>query len=140
MWDIVEAALVNGYSFWIVSWNRTFLVVRLWVVSLQIHDFNTREKFTLASFRTHLGICFYISTCVSFSLLVNQHCVKSVQSRSIFWSLFSCIQSEYRKIRIRKNSVFRHFSRSANIYQQYDVVDYAIEEICNLEEAHRRIQ
>ena len=76
--------------------------------------------------------------------------MKSVQSRSIFWSVFSCIQteyvdllriqSEYRKIRIRKNSVFRQFSRSANVYQQYDVVDYAIEEICNLEEAQRRIQ
>ena len=25
------------------------------------------------------------------------HCVKSVQIRSYFWSIFSCIQSEYRK-------------------------------------------
>ena len=44
-----------------------------------------------------------------------------------FWSVFSCIrlnteiygvnlgiQSEYRKIRTRKNSVFAHFARSAN--------------------------
>ena len=30
-----------------------------------------------------------------------------------FWSVFSCVQSEYRKIRTRNNSVFRHFSRSA---------------------------
>ena len=29
-------------------------------------------------------------------------CVKIVQIRSCFWSLFSCIQSEYRKIRTRK--------------------------------------
>ena len=29
-----------------------------------------------------------------------------------FWSIFSCFQSEYKKIRIRKNSVFGHFSRS----------------------------
>ena len=28
------------------------------------------------------------------------------------WSVFSCIKSEYRKIRTRKNSVFGHFSRS----------------------------
>ena len=27
------------------------------------------------------------------------HCVKSVQIRSFFWSAFSCIQSEYRKIK-----------------------------------------
>ena len=38
--------------------------------------------------------------------------MKSVQIRSYFWYIFSCIQSEYRKIRTRSNSVFRHFSRS----------------------------
>ena len=41
------------------------------------------------------------------------HCVKSVRIRSFFWSVFSCIQTEYRKIRTRKNSVFRYFSPSA---------------------------
>ena len=40
------------------------------------------------------------------------HCVKIVQIRSYFWSVFSCIQSEYRKIRTRNNSVFGHFSLS----------------------------
>ena len=47
--------------------------------------------------------------------------VRSVQIRSFFLSVFSCIrteygdllQSKYRKIRTRKNSVFGHFSRSA---------------------------
>ena len=38
------------------------------------------------------------------------HLVKSVQVRSYFWSVFSCIQSEYRKIWTRNNSVFGHFS------------------------------
>ena len=54
----------------------------------------------------------------------NNHYVKSVQIQSYFWSVFSCIQteyvdslrlriqSEYRKIRTRNNSVFGHFSRS----------------------------
>ena len=58
------------------------------------------------------------------STLNKIHYVKSVQMRSIFWSVFSCIpifliygvnlriQSEYRKIRARKYSVFGHFSRS----------------------------
>ena len=58
------------------------------------------------------------------STLNKIHYVKSVQIRSIFWSVFSCIpifliygvnlriQSEYRKIRARKYSVFGHFSRS----------------------------
>ena len=58
---------------------------------------------------------------------VTSHCVKSVQIWSYFWSVFSCIrteygeirsiwlrsiQSEYRKIRTRNNSVFGHISRS----------------------------
>ena len=42
--------------------------------------------------------------------------MKSVQIRSFFWSIFFCIQSEYRKIRTRKNFVFGHFSRSVTIY------------------------
>ena len=49
---------------------------------------------------------------------VKQHCLKSVQIRSFFWSVFFCIwavnlciQSECRKIRTRKNSVFEHFTQ-----------------------------
>ena len=44
------------------------------------------------------------------------HCVKSVQIRSYFCSVFSRvslrIQSECEKIRTRNNSVFGHFLRS----------------------------
>ena len=36
------------------------------------------------------------------------HCVKSVQIRSYFWSVFSCI-------RTRNNSVFGHFLRSGKL-------------------------
>ena len=39
-------------------------------------------------------------------------CLKSVQIRGYFWSLFSCARTEYRKIRTRNNSVFGHFSGS----------------------------
>ena len=38
-----------------------------------------------------------------------------VQIRSFFWSVFSCIQSEYKKIRTRKTSIFGHFSRSVKL-------------------------
>ena len=54
-----------------------------------------------------------------------KHCVKSVQIRSFFWSVFPVlglnmeiygvnlrIQLEFRKIRTRKDYVFGHFSRS----------------------------
>ena len=46
------------------------------------------------------------------------HCVKSVQIRSFFWSVFSRIhriQSKYGKIRTRKNSVFGHFSHNIKL-------------------------
>ena len=43
-----------------------------------------------------------------------QRCVKSVQIWSFFWSVFSHIRTEYEKIRNRKNSVFGHFSHSAD--------------------------
>ena len=42
-----------------------------------------------------------------------KHCVKSVQIRSYFWSVFSCIRIEYGKIHTRNNFVFGHFSRGA---------------------------
>ena len=41
------------------------------------------------------------------------HCVKTVQIQGYLWSIFSCIWTEYRKIRTRNNSVFGHFSRSS---------------------------
>ena len=42
----------------------------------------------------------------------NWHCVKSVQIRSFFWSVFFRIHTEYGKIRTRKNAVFGHISHS----------------------------
>ena len=59
----------------------------------------------------------------SFFLYCSKHCVKSVQIRSNFWSVLSCIQSKYRKIRIKNNSVFGHFSRSEN-FQKSDSLIY----------------
>ena len=59
------------------------------------------------------------------------HCVKSVQIRSYFWSVFSYIQTKYedmlrkspysvliRKIQTRNNSVFGHILRSAQKVKQ----------------------
>ena len=49
------------------------------------------------------------------SFIICFQCVKSVQTQSYFWSVFSCIWTECRKIRTRNNSVFGHFSRSVQI-------------------------
>ena len=43
---------------------------------------------------------------------INNHCVKSVQIQSFFWTVFSRIQYEQEKTRTRKKSVFGHFLRS----------------------------
>ena len=47
------------------------------------------------------------------------HCAKNVQIRSFFWSIFSCIRTEYRKIRTRKNSIFGLFSRSDTLSRNF---------------------
>ena len=54
------------------------------------------------------------NTCVRAFFLLKLHCGKSVQIRIFFWSVFFCIQSEYRKIQTGKNSIFRHFSHSVS--------------------------
>ena len=57
-----------------------------------------------------------------------QVCVKSVQIQSYFLSVFSCIQSEYRRILTRNYSVFGHFSSSEVEYlshsRKYDLTYY----------------
>ena len=44
------------------------------------------------------------------------HCVESFQIKKFFWSVFSCVLTEYGKIRTRKNSVFEQFSHSVHPY------------------------
>ena len=76
-----------------MNWIKSFsLVDWLWICSL---------NYKISLFRSKKLSCHN-----------SLHCVKSVQIRSYFWSVFSCIQSKYRKIRTRNNSIFGHFSRS----------------------------
>ena len=48
------------------------------------------------------------------------HCVESVQIRSFFWLVFSCIRTEYREIRTRKNFVSGHFSHSGGVAKDFN--------------------
>ena len=52
----------------------------------------------------------FIAITQNIANLQKSHCVISLQIQSFFWSVFSCIQSKYRKIRTMRNSVFGHFS------------------------------
>ena len=49
------------------------------------------------------------------------YCVKSIQIRRFFWSVFYRIRTEYGKIRTRKKTVYGHFSRSG--YAEVCVID-----------------
>ena len=69
---------------------------------------------------TNMGVCdihleIKSLKLIGASILKNLHSVKSVQIRSFFWSVFSYIRTEYRKIRTRENFVFGHFSRSVKL-------------------------
>ena len=57
------------------------------------------------------------------NVISRMHCVKSVQIRSFFWSVFSCIQSESSKLQTRKNLVFRHFPRSDGCLQMCSIFE-----------------
>ena len=62
----------------------------IWIINLFVNRWNN-HKISLICYTTH--------------------CVKSVQIRSFFWSVFSCIRTKYGDL-LRKNSVFGHFSCS----------------------------
>ena len=65
----------------------------------------------------------FILVCVSIYFNNSlHHCVKIVQIRSFSWSVFSWNQSEYKKIRTRKNSVFGHFLRRGSIISKIRVL------------------
>ena len=51
--------------------------------------------------------------------LTMTHCVKNVQMRSFFCSVFCRFRTEDVKIRTRKNSVFGHFSQSDNLRKNF---------------------
>ena len=46
------------------------------------------------------------------------HCVKTVQIWSFFWSVFSLIRIEYRRMKTRKNDVFGHFSHRVLFFKR----------------------
>ena len=58
--------------------------------------------------------------------------MKSVQIRSYFWYAFSCIWTEYRKMRTRNNSVFGHFSRGVTTPCGTETISYLAPKIWSL--------
>ena len=102
-------------------WKSLLYIVNLWPKNLWNKDFPLRKHFIFWWFLRLAQKSYFLD---SFQELVfiQYHCMKSVEIRSCFWSVFSHIrteyfvslriQSEWGKIRTRINSVFEHFSAS----------------------------
>ena len=72
------------------------------------------KELTISIFLTNASWTFSSVFCMS-------DCVEIVQIRSFFLSVFPCIQSQYRKIQTRNNSVFGHFSRNV-FYRHLNII------------------
>ena len=86
---------------------------RLWMGSLwwNWNRYQTFAKYIILKIKATYMLWY---NCLINCFIEDWHCVKSIQMQSFFWSVFSRIQSKYEKMRMRKNSVFGHFSRSVN--------------------------
>ena len=67
---------------------------------------------TLSIFTKNFHKLFLQYISLLFSLLHETNTAWKVSNQIYFWSIFSFIQSKYRKMRARNNSVFGYFSRS----------------------------
>ena len=96
-------------GFWIRLWfyPSLFHIVSK-IVFNKIKTFKWRKKYSFQYFfKKRWKIWSKAQYCIHLLLLKMMYCVKSVQIRSCFWSVFSCI-------RTRNNSVFGQFSRSVS--------------------------
>ena len=109
----------KNFTCWILITSLLNLLTR----RLQKHPMfpvaPAKEQYYLQLFRLH---CIYTEPAVSSrnlvkiflvflkliflkNMLINGHCVKSVQIRSFFWSVFSCIRTEYGDLLHKLHSV-----------------------------------
>ena len=96
-------------------------VFKVSAIYIYISSASSVDSFSCVWFDVPPSSSLLFSNCLFFCLSF-RHCVKSVQIRSFFWSVFSCIQNKYRKIRTKKNSVFGHLSRSAFVFKIHTTV------------------
>ena len=101
-----RSSALKTTGIFVILLHSEFLLKRLYTNEVSNNHFlKSVCQFEKAAVRRCIaGLCTFISD--------QSHYVKSVQIRSYFWSVFSCIRTEYKKIRTRNNSVFGHFSRS----------------------------
>ena len=96
---------------------KKFLTENLIVCAVKGYTFEVDVKYLKKLYKLHSDLKFLLEIMnfmkkLDCNLYSKKNCVKSVQILSYFCSVFSCIQSKYRKIWTRNNSVFGHFSHS----------------------------
>ena len=96
-----------------ISKNFDSMFKNRFVVCYWLDHVYISQKIDLDSCFIILRYCSLYFVSINFIAFII-HCVKTVQIRSFFWSVF-CIQFKHGKKRTRKNSVFGHFSHSVFI-------------------------
>ena len=106
-------------SWWweILSWvtseclSSSFLLVKIKSMHDAFSYFKQVGLFIKHSrLEAFIKISIFLLSVLTLKSPLSIHYVESVQMQSFFWSVFSCIRTECRKKRTRKNSV--HFSHS----------------------------
>ena len=125
---LLKKSLMENFIFCAVSdtrvVTRTILIkwfpfnnlfkIKLRKISQKTKKTSTYKNFCMYSlFSLVKRSCLYWANKKPFKITLGQHKFLRVTAWKLFkygiWSVFSCIQSKYRKIRTRKNSLFGHF-------------------------------
>ena len=80
-----------------VTWPKTLLLIKSYIFDRFFRisgSIKIKFRQILVQFMTHFQLVSYITNSISL-FFQTFHCVKSIQIRSYFWSLFSCIQTPY---------------------------------------------
>ena len=111
----------------IPSFHKYFVFICWWSINLELFLINASCNFCWCQIYYTLFLsmgALTIQVICQYEVF-DRYCLKIVQLRSFFWSVFSCIQIEYGDLRStfphsvriqentdQKNSIFGHFSRS----------------------------
>ena len=104
-------------------WKQSKIVISYVAIYFSFGPFDSSSVFRILHITYKIHRC-QIKNTSNFELYYVINCVKSVQIRSYCWSAFSCIQSKYRKIWARNNSVFGHFSRSDKFIHRAQIAEH----------------
>ena len=120
----------NIFASTLVDWKHSFLNQNLVAEKISCFEIiNFRILYTLTIYSSISKIRLLIQITLFGNARIQRDQSKNtlrekVQIRSFFWSAFSCIQTEYRKIRTGKNPVFGQFPCSYNHFSTEEAKNF----------------